>query len=36
MTWEGTKEKPIIFTTWAISESYGTKGVYIEPVDEAS
>ena len=33
---KGKKEKPIIITTWAIRESYGTRDVHQESADQAS
>ena len=33
---KGQKEKPIIITTWAVRESYGTRDVHQESADQAS
>ena len=33
---KGKKEKPIIITTWAVWESYGTRDVHQESADQAS
>ena len=33
---KGQKEKPIIITTWAVWESYGTRDVHQESADQAS
>ena len=30
------KEKPIIITTWAVWERFGTRGVHLESADQAS